>query len=128
MHYLFPYNGEKKEIYGVFAFAGGSVWMRPSTGSVWMRPSTGSVYAPRDNIDECKLIIGRRIQEKAERIMRIKNLKEAFEASGRKKNAANPDEVETLLTLTEKKIVQQCKRPHCRGCKLGWICPKFWSE
>lgn len=59
---------------------------------------------------------------------RIDHLKEAFEASGRKENAANSDEVETLLTLTEKKIIQQCKRPHCHGCKLGWICPKFWSE
>lgn len=59
---------------------------------------------------------------------RIKELKQAFEASGRKYNSAEPCEVETLLTLTEKKIIQQCRRPQCHGCKLGWICPKFWAE
>ena len=59
---------------------------------------------------------------------RIKELKQAFEASGRKCNSAEPNEVEQLLTLTEKKIIQQCRRPKCHGCKLGWICPKFWSE
>ena len=59
---------------------------------------------------------------------RIKELKQAFEASGRKYNSAEPSEVEELLTLTEKKIIQQCRRPKCHGCKLGWICPKFWSE
>ena len=62
------------------------------------------------------------------RSVRIPELKQAFEASGRKHNIAEPDEVETLLTLTEKKIIQQCRRPKCHGCKLGWICPKFWSE
>ncbi len=59
---------------------------------------------------------------------RITELKQAFEASGRKYNSAEPCEVETLLTLTEKKIIQQCRRPKCHGCKLGWICPKFWAE
>ena len=59
---------------------------------------------------------------------RITELKQAFEASGRKYNSAEPCEVETLLTLTEKKIIQQCRRPQCHGCKLGWICPKFWAE
>ena len=59
---------------------------------------------------------------------RIQELKQAFEASGRKYNSAEPNEVEELLTLTEKKIIQQCRRPKCHGCKLGWICPKFWSE
>ena len=55
-------------------------------------------------------------------------LKEAFEKSGRRHNSAEPEEVEALLTLTEKKIIQQCRRPKCNGCKLGWICPKYWSE
>lgn len=59
---------------------------------------------------------------------RITELKQAFEASGRKYNSAEPNEVDSLLTLTEKKIIQQCRRPQCHGCKLGWICPKFWSE
>ena len=59
---------------------------------------------------------------------RIKELKQAFEASGSKYNSAEPDEVEKLLTLTEKKIIQQCRRPKCHGCKLGWICPKYWTE
>ena len=59
---------------------------------------------------------------------RIRELKEAFEKSGRRHNSAEPEEVETLLTLTEKKIIQQCRRPKCHGCKLGWICPKYWSE
>ena len=60
---------------------------------------------------------------------RITELKQAFEASGRKQNYADPSEIDRLkLTLTEKKIMQQCKRPKCNGCKLGWICPKFWSE
>ncbi len=63
-----------------------------------------------------------------ERLARIKELKQAFEASGQKFNSADPDEVETLLTLTEKKIIQQCRRPKCHGCKLGWICPKYWVE
>lgn len=59
---------------------------------------------------------------------RIQELKDAFEKSGRSHNSAAPEEVETLLTLTEKKIIQQCRRPKCHGCKLGWICPKYWSE
>ena len=59
---------------------------------------------------------------------RITELKQAFEASGRKYHSAEPNEVEELLTLTEKKIIQQCRRPQCHGCKLGWICPKFWAE
>lgn len=59
---------------------------------------------------------------------RITELKQAFETSGRKYNSAEPNEVDSLLTLTEKKIIQQCRRPQCHGCKLGWICPKFWSE
>ena len=60
---------------------------------------------------------------------RVTELKQAFEASGRKQNYADPSEMDNLnLTLTEKKIMQQCKRPKCNGCKLGWICPKFWSE
>lgn len=60
---------------------------------------------------------------------RVAELKQAFEASGRKQNYADPSEMDNLnLTLTEKKIMQQCKRPKCNGCKLGWICPKFWSE
>jgi len=67
-------------------------------------------------------------ERQALRSVRISELKQAFEASGRKQNFAEPDEAETLLTLTEKKIIQQCRRPHCHGCKLGWICPKFWSE
>ena len=67
-------------------------------------------------------------ERQALRSVRISELKQAFEASGRKQNFAEPGEAETLLTLTEKKIIQQCRRPHCHGCKLGWICPKFWSE
>lgn len=59
---------------------------------------------------------------------RIRELKEAFEKSGRRYNSVDTEEVETLLTLTAKKIIQQCRRPKCHGCKLGWICPKFWSE
>lgn len=60
---------------------------------------------------------------------RVTELKQAFEESGRKQNYADPSEIDNLnLTLTEKKIMQQCKRPKCNGCKLGWICPKFWSE
>lgn len=71
----------------------------------------------------------RRAKEAAiARPIRIRELKEAFEKSGRRHNSAEPEEVEALLTLTEKKIIQQCRRPKCHGCKLGWICPKYWSE
>ena len=59
---------------------------------------------------------------------RIQELKQAFEASGRKENAADTSEVETLCNLTEKKMIQQCRRPRCLGCKLGWICPKFHAN
>ena len=59
--------------------------------------------------------------------LRIAELKKAFEESGRKQNFAEPAEVDTLISLTEKKIIQQCRRPQCHGCKLGWICPKFWA-
>ncbi len=59
---------------------------------------------------------------------RIRELKEAFEKSGRRHNSAEPEDVETLLTLTAKKIIQQCRRSKCHGCKLGWICPKYWAE
>ena len=58
---------------------------------------------------------------------RIRELKDAFEKSGQRHNSAEPEEVESLLTLTEKKIIQQCRRPKCHGCKLGWICPKYWT-
>ncbi len=71
----------------------------------------------------------RRAREAAiARSNRIQELKDAFEKSGHSHNSAAPEEVETLLTLTEKKIIQQCRRPKCHGCKLGWICPKYWSE
>jgi hypothetical protein len=66
-------------------------------------------------------------QAEAERVRlsRIQELKQAFEETGFTENFAETSEVETLLTLTEKKIVQQCHRSQCHGCKLGWICPKF---
>lgn len=71
----------------------------------------------------------RLIQEgERQHLARIQELKRAFEASGRKENYAETSEVETLLNLTEKKIIQQCHRPKCLGCKLGWICPKFHFE
>ncbi len=66
-------------------------------------------------------------KEELARQARIQELQTAYESSGRKENFAEASEVETLLTLTEKKIIQQCRRPKCHGCKLGWICPKFWS-
>ena len=59
---------------------------------------------------------------------RIKELKDLFEVSGRKQNFADSSELDSLLNLTEKKIIQQCRRPQCHGCKMGWICPKYWSE
>ena len=81
---------------------------------------------------ECITAIEQRIEDKRkemeQRANRIAELKQAFEESGRKKSFADPSELDTLLNLTEKKIIQQCRRPQCHGCKMGWICPKFWSE
>ena len=58
---------------------------------------------------------------------RLKELKNAYEASGRTENIANPDEIDVFCSLTEKRIIQQCRRQKCHGCKMGWICPKFHS-
>lgn len=62
---------------------------------------------------------------KAERIV---ELKQAFEKSEGELNYAESLDVEILITLNEKKIIQQCNRPKCKGCKFGWICPKYWSD
>lgn len=75
--------------------------------------------------------IQRKAEEKAKqkRETRVRELKEAFEKAGRRENFADPSEIDALdLTLTEKKIMQQCRRPKCHGCKLGWVCPKFHFE
>ena len=78
-------------------------------------------------------ILENNIQESLKREQFVKNrrqeLMQAFEHSGRKENFADPSEIDSLnLTLTEKRIMQHCKRAQCHGCKLGWICPKFWAE
>ncbi len=81
---------------------------------------------------ESKILEEKRIrlseEKEKKRLQRIEELKQAYEASGRKKNIADVSEMEDLLSLTEKKTIQQCRRPQCHGCKLGWICPKAWSE
>ena len=94
---------------------------------------SGCVAWIENEIEERRAIAEeRRAQEEAyvKKISdRVTELKQAFEESGRKQNYADPSEIDKLnLTLTEKKIMQQCKRPKCNGCKFGWICPKFWSE
>ena len=90
------------------------------------------LWIDANTFSECKNGIEKRIEEKRQkrlqRAKRIAELKQAFEESGRKQNFADPSELDDLLTLTEKKIVQQCRRTQCHGCRMGWICPKFWSE
>lgn len=61
-------------------------------------------------------------------IDRITELKQAFENSGRTQNVASPSEFDTLLTLTVREIIQQCRCSICDECKLGYICPKFFSK
>ena len=70
----------------------------------------------------------RKAQVDSANCARRQKLRRLFEEAGRKQNFAEDGEVDTLLSLTEKKIIQQCRRKHCRGCKLGYVCPKYYPE
>ncbi len=96
-------------------------------GSRWFYEEDGELDF--DSVAECKKYIEAVTNEPIRIANRIAELKDAFEKSGREQNFADPAEIDDLdLSLTEKKIMQQCRRPKCHGGKLGWICPKFWSE
>lgn len=70
-----------------------------------------------------------RIAKKHKQIIdRVTELKQSFENSSRTHNVAVPSEFDTLLTLTGRKIIQQCRCSICDECKLGYICPKFFSK
>ena len=84
-------------------------------------------YGGCESYEKCINELEKQISSDAADAKRIAELKKAFEESGRKQNFAEPAEVDTLISLTEKKIIRRCRRPQCHGCKLGWICPKFWA-